>query len=246
MMISDSETKGSGINGGDSHAFPLLKKNAMIDPAGSSEPGDCFKPLFNHPTTDENLSTDRSIGVSRPVEDRNSEDNARRKGFDRGFDAGKQEACSLVQAEMAPQIKSFVDAFSHWNASMVRTEELSNHQILKMAVAIAERILGTPPQSCSGKLESLEGEIKARMREAYQLEVMLNPGDMNALSGSMSCESVQWEQWDYITATGDADVQAGELVVAGTRTFSADDGILRSLDASLSEELAQGAAKNKV
>jgi flagellar biosynthesis/type III secretory pathway protein FliH len=115
-------------------------------------------------------------------------------------------------------------------------EDLSNHQVLKMAVAIAEKILGAPPRSCSGRLESLKADIKARMREAYQLEIKLNPGDMNALSGLMRCESVHWEQWDYITATGDADVQSGALVVApGPRTLSADDGILRTLETSLSE-----------
>ena len=244
-MISDGETKGSDAPRGDSHAFPLLKKNTLIDPDGSSgEPGDCFKPLFNPPTIDGTLSADSGIGVSCTAEDRNSEDNHRRKGFEHGFEAGKHEACSLVKAEMAPQIKSFADAFSLWNTAMMRAEDLSHHQILNMAVAIAEKILGTLPQSRTGTLESLKADIKARMREAYQLELKLNPGDMNALSGLMSCENVQWEQWDYIAATDDADVQGGALMVAsGPRTLSADDGILRSLDALLSEGPEQVSTK---
>jgi len=245
MMIFDGETNGPDAPRRGSHAFPLLKKNALIDPDGSSgEPGDCFKPLFNPSTTDGNLSVDRGIGASCVAEDQNSEDNHRRKGFERGFEAGKQEACSLVKAEMAPQIKSFADAFSLWNTTMMRAEELSNHQILNMAVAIAEKILGTLPQSLTVTLESLKSDIKARMREAYQLELKLNPGDMNALSGLMSCENVQWEQWDYIAATGDADVQGGALMVAsGPRAISADDGILRSLDALLSEGPEQVSTK---
>ena len=122
-MISDGEAKGSDPHGGGSHAFPLLKKKALIDPAGSSaEPGDCFKPLFNPPDINGNPSADKGIGVSCPGEDLNYEDKARRKGFERGFDAGKQEACSLIQEQMTPQIKSFADSFSLWNA-------LSSHRL---------------------------------------------------------------------------------------------------------------------
>lgn len=237
MMISDGETKGSDSHGGGSHAFPLLKNTASVDPTGTSN--DCFKPLFKPTSTDGNLSAIRGIGVPGPGGEQDSEDTARREGFDRGFDAGKQDACSLVKEEMAPQIKSFADAFSLWNATMMRVEEKSNLQILKMAVAIAEKILGAPPRCCNDKLESLKADLSARRRNAYQLQLKLNPQDMDALAGMIACENAQWAQWDYIAATSDADVQRGALVAdPGSQALSADDGILRSLDASLSERLA--------
>lgn len=238
MMISDSETKGTDQNRGESHAFPLLKNNALIAQTGSSgEPDDCFKPLYSDvPMGGNHLSPHRGLGVSCPGDGQIAEDSVRRKGFERGFDAGRQDACSLVREEMAPQIKSFADAFSRWNATMMRAEEKSNLQILKMAVAITKKILGAAPQCSTGRLESLKADLKARMRETYRLEVRLNPDDMDALSGLMTCENVHWEQWDYIAATGDAEVQRGTLLVKPlVQTLSADGDILRSLDALLSE-----------
>jgi hypothetical protein len=247
MMISDGETKGSDLHHGESHAFPLLKNNAVIEPTGSSgESDDCFKPLYHPSAIDGNLSVDRGVGVCCPGEERNSEKNARQESFERGFEAGKHDACSLVQEETAPQIKLFADAFSLWNALMIRVEEKSNLQIFKMAVAVAEKILGSPPQYCTGRLESLKADLTTRMRKAYQLEFKLNPKDRDALSRMIACENVQWEQWEYITATGDADVHKGALLVEpGPQTLSADadDGILRSLNTALSEEPARVSTK---
>jgi hypothetical protein len=237
MMISDGETKGSEQNRGGSHAFPLLKNNTLISQTGSAgEPDDCFKPLYSNVPMGGNLSPHKGLGVSCPGDAQDADDSLRRKGFERGFDAGRQDACSLVREEMAPQIKSFADAFSRWNAIMMHAEEKSHPQILKMAVAIAEKILGAAPQCSAGGLESLKADLKARMRETYRLEVRLNPDDMDALSGLMTCENVRWEQWDYIAATGDAEVQRGTLLVKPlAQTQSAVGDILGSLDALLSE-----------
>jgi hypothetical protein len=239
MMISDGETKVSDPHRKASHAFPVLKNNASPGPSS-----DCFKPLFDNSGINGSISPAEGIGVPRSGRDGNSEDCIRQKGFDRGFDAGRQDACSLVQKQTAPQIKSFADALSLWNAIMMRVEEKSNLQILKMAVAIAEKILGSPPQCGTGKLESLRDELTARMRKAYRLEFKLNPSDMDALTGLMTCEKVHLEQWDYIAATGDTDVQRGALLgESGTQGLLADAGILRSLDALLSEGLTQVSTK---
>lgn len=237
MMISDGETNSSDPHREGSHAFPLLNNNASIDPTGTSgESGDCFKPLFHAAPMGEDHSPHKGLVVSCSAEDRNAEDSARRNGFERGFDEGKQDACDLIQEEMAPQIKSFADALSLWNAIMMRVEDKSNLQILKMAVAIAEKILGAPPQCRTGGLESLKSDLTARMRKAYQLEFKLNPKDLDSLSDFLTSESVHWGQWDYIAVTGDAEVQRGSLRLRpGTQGLSADESIIRSLDASLSE-----------
>jgi hypothetical protein len=237
MMISDGETKGPETQREGSHTFPLLNRNAFIGQTdASSTSGDRFKPLFDTPHVQGNPTPHNGLCANCAGEDRDSEDIARRKGFELGFDAGKLDACSLVQEELAPQIRSFADAFNTWNAIMMRVEEKSNHQILKMAVAIAEKILGAPPQCCPGSFESLETDLKVRVRKAYQLEFKLNPTDMDALSRLLACENVHWEQWEYIKATGDAEIKRGVLQVQpGPRTLSADDSIQQSLINALSE-----------
>jgi hypothetical protein len=233
-MISDGETKGTETQRDASHAFPLLNKNAFIGKTDAS--GDRFKPLFNASPTQGNPSPHKGLGANCAGEDRESEDMVRRKSFELGLDAGKLDACSLVQEKLAPQIRSFADAFNTWNAIMTRVEEESNLQILKIAVAVAEKILGTPPQCCPSSLESLKTDLKVRARKAYQLELNLNPRDIDALSRLLSCENVHWEQWEYIKAIGDAEVKRGGVQVQpGPRALPADDSILRSLENVLSE-----------
>jgi hypothetical protein len=237
MMISDGETKGSSPHSEESHSFPLLSNspiNAKNDSSNSR--GDCFKPLFNNVCMDGKISPHRGFGVHGSDDNLDSEDQVRRQGFERGFDAGKQDACNLVRQEMTPQIKSFADAFNRWNEIMIRAEENSNLQILKMAVSIAEKILGDAPECSTGRLGSLKAELTALMRNAYLLELILNPKDMDALSEWMACEHVHWSQWDYITAAGDPGLQSGSVLVqSGSQTILADDGIIRAMDAALTE-----------
>jgi hypothetical protein len=237
MMISDGETKGSSPHSEESHSFPLLSNspiNAKNDSSNSR--GDCFKPLFNNVCMDGKISPHRGFGVHGSDDNLDSEDQVRRQGFERGFDAGKQDACSLVRQGMAPQVKSFADVFNRWNEIMIRAEENSNLQILKMAVSIAEKILGDAPQCGTGKLDALKTELAEMMRKAYHLELKLNPEDMDALSRLMGCENAHWDHWDYVTAAEDPEVPKGSVLVQpGPQTISADDEILLSLDAALAE-----------
>jgi hypothetical protein len=236
-MIFDSETKGSPSHSEESHCFPLLSNSPINAKNGSANSGcDCFKPLFNKVCADGTISPHRGLSVHSSDSSRNSEDQARRQGFKRGFDAGQQDACSLVRQEMAPQVKSFADAFNQLNEIMIRVQENSNLQIMKMAVSIAEKILSDPPECSTGRLGALKTELTELMCKAYQLTLKLNPKDMDVLSGLIASEHVHWGQWEYITAAGDAEVQNGSLQVQpGPQTVLADDGILLSLDDILTE-----------
>jgi hypothetical protein len=238
MMIQDAETKHADAHREQSsHTFPLLEKSSLIDRTGApGEPGDCFKPLFDSTTIGEHATPYRDLSVSCRKDEPDTEEMVRRKCFERGFDAGKQDACSLVREETAPRLNSFAGAFDRWNGIMTRIEENACLQTVKMALAIAEKILGAPARCATGGLESLEAELKARMRQAYQLDLRMNPDDMAALSELLACAGVHWRQWDYITATGDETVQTGGVqATPDAPTLLIGDAILRSLDALLSE-----------
>ena len=234
MMISDGESKDSSSPRDESHAFPLLNKGPLNDKADTSIGRSCFKPLFGNTRGSGTLSPHKGLSASCASVESESEDRARRKGFEQGFQTGSQEACSLVREKAAPQIKSFADAFSQWNEIMMRIERNSSLQILRLAVSIAEKILGNAPEGGADVFDKLKEELKEQMREAYRLEFKLNAEDMAALSKLMACENAGWEQWRFITATEEAGVQNGFLrVQPGPRTITGDDRILRALDAAL-------------
>ena len=237
MMISDGAAKSTDRSSEKSHSFPLLDKSTGNVGAGASHHRhECFKPLFDNVPSNAPISPHKGFGVSLREDDQDAVDRVRQQGFSRGFNAGSQDACSLVREEMAPQIKSIADAFNQWNAIMLRFEENANFQILAMADSIARKILGDPPKCSTGRLDSLMVELRNYMRKAYRLEFKLNPEDMDVLSAMMACEHPQWENWDYISVASDHEVQRGSLrVQTGQLTISTDDGILRSLEVLLSQ-----------
>jgi Flagellar assembly protein FliH len=232
MMISDSSPQPSE----GSHSFPQLNECKADGTASPSRcRRECFKPLFNAGRRDATLSPHSGLGMPQPDDRRDSEDQVRQQGFSRGFDAGQQDACSMIREEMAPQIKSVADAFGHWNANMLRFEAESNPHILQLADSIVKKVLGALPEFSADKLDPLKTELRDNMREAYRLEFKLNPEDLDVLCALMACEYPQWQRWDYITMDGDPEVKRGAIrVKAGTRSILSKDGIIRSLEALLS------------
>jgi Flagellar assembly protein FliH len=237
MMISEGVTKGHARSSEASHSFPLLNKNTLNDAASASKSRhQDFKPLFDADHLGDPVSPRSGLGVPQPDVVRESSERISQKGYRRGFDAGNQDACSMVREEMEPQLKSVADAFNQWNAAMLRLEVNSDRQILQVAVSVAEKILEGPPECDSGRLDSLRGALRDHMRKAYRLVFKLNPEDMDVLSALMDCEHSQWGQWDYISVEGDIEVQRGSLrVQPGTKSILTADGIIRALEVLLSK-----------
>jgi hypothetical protein len=237
MMISDGVTKSTDRSIEKPHSFPLLDKSAGNGGASASNHrNQSFKPLFDNTSLQPTITPHKGFGASGPKDMQNAVDRVRQQGFGRGFDAGSQDACSMVREELAPQIKAVADAFNQWNAIMVRFEENSSLQILKMADSIARKILGDPPKCSAAGLDSLMVELRDHMREAYRIEFMLNPEDRDVLVTMMACEHPQWGKWDYISVNSDREFQRGSLrVQTGKQTILTDDGIIRTLEVLLSQ-----------
>jgi hypothetical protein len=237
MMISDTDLKGSAKGSEVSHSFPLLNQNTMDDAASASRcRHQAFKPLFNNSRREDTISSRSGIGIPQPDPIQESAEQVSQEGYHRGFDAGNQDACNMVREEMAPQINSVADAFNQWNANMLRREENSNHQILKMAVSVAEKILGRAPEDDSGRLDTLKDVLSDHIRKAYRLVFKLNPEDMDVLSALMNCEHPEWGRWDYISVEGDAEVKRGSVQAQpATHTILANDGIVHSLEGLLAK-----------
>jgi hypothetical protein len=237
MMISDGEIKGSTKGSEESHSFPLLNQDTMNVAAGASR---CcqqsFKPLFNNGRREDPVSSRSGIGIPQSDAVQESAERVSQEGYRRGFDAGNQDACSMVREEMAPQINSVADVFNQWNANMLRLEENSNHHILQIAVSVTEKILGRVPEGNSGSLDTLKDVLRDHIRKAYRIVFKLNPEDMDVLSALMNCEHPEWGQWDYISVQGDAEVNRGSFrMQPATHTILDEAGIIHSLEGLLSK-----------
>lgn len=225
--ISDSVSPEPRIE--KSHTFPALHGRAARNSNDPQAIRDAFKPLFQS-----------ACGHSAPQRDpadlqaddtRDSEEHVRQAGIQRGIDAGREDACKLTRQQIAPLVKGFFIELDQMSECLVRIEENSCRQIFKMALSIAENILGGAPGRTVEGLAPLKAELQDRMAKLYQLELMLNPEDMHALSEFMACEEHQWQDRGYIKLHADAQLERGSLISnAGAQPDAVDDPLTRSLD----------------
>jgi len=227
-----------------SHSFPSLNNDKLISKSNLSDKScNLFKPLFRNACHDNNLSPQRGMGASQAINVQDSEDQVHQKGLQRGFEAGRQETCSLIRQEMMPEIKTFATVFGQLNEGLVRIEKISCQKILETALNIAEKILGGTPNTSAEALSTLRVELKGQMIRSYQLQLMLNCEDMAALSEFMVCENPQWQDCEYIKMDSDAQVQRGALLSQPSDQPMSCDDSLCELTFSLENILAAVSTK---
>jgi hypothetical protein len=81
------------------------------------------------------------------------------------------------------------------------------------------------------------------MVRSYQLQLMLNCEDMEALSEFMSCENPQWQECDYIKLDSSTQVQRGALRMLPDGHPKSTDDTLGALTLSLENMLAEVSTK---
>lgn len=214
------------------HAFPALRGMAAFNSSGPQAIRNCFRPLFQDACG--HLAPQRDPVCAQVDDTQDSEEHVRKAGIQRGIDAGREDACKLTRQEIAPEIKAFLIELDQMSECLVRIEENSCRQILKMALSIAENILGGAPGCTAEGLVSLKAELKDRMSKLYRLELMLNPEDLHMLSEFMVCEKHQWQEYGDIKLDGSAQIERGSLLAqAGAQPVAVDDTLTQSLDAML-------------
>ncbi len=226
-----------------SHSFPSLNDELISKSNLPDKSCNIFKPLFRDACHYNTLGSQSGMGASQAINAHDSEDQVHQKGLKRGFEVGRQDACSLARQEMAPEIKTFATALGQLSEGLVRIEKISCQKILETARSIAEKILGGAPNISAEALSTLKVELKGLMIRSYQLQLMLNCEDMAALSEFMVCENPQWQDCEYIKLDSDAQVQRGALLTQPSdRPMSCDDSLCE-LTLSLENMLAEVSTK---
>lgn len=201
-MTDSSDSIESVTQKEKTHAFPMLHAASACQSEKSGANCAVFKPLYKSASPGNNGAT---RGESAPE----SEEQIRKKGFQRGFAAGRQDACTLTQEEIGPDAKEFAIEFSQLKNCLHKIEENTSQSVLSMALSMVEKILGAAPDLKIEDLAHLTDELKDRMNESYQFRLGLNHEDLEILSQFMDCEVPQWQQSSAILLDGDASVKRG-------------------------------------
>ena len=194
----------------NTHCFPSIQISSGNISNCDHEASQSFRPLYQstggttggHPIDFRDKK--RSDGTN-PLEE------AKGKSYNRGFEAGKAEGCKIVQQELGAPITQFRNENDLFLEYYTRITDTYSDEIVNLALAIAQRVLGDPPGLNLERLEQIRRQLKSFLKAQYQLSVKLNCDDLKALSETMECNDPQWNQSAALNIIGDADIQKGEM-----------------------------------
>ena len=213
------------MNSTSAHNFPELNGDRLSKNRAVSrkDEGADFKPLYQ---------SDRHCPQSLKAADASGAvDQVREKGYAQGFEAGCKDACLLVQQEITPAIRALSEGLIQLEGFVDDLAQNSAVHISKMALRIAEKILGEPPHLTMADLDFFADDLKHQMAESCRLDLLLNPDDKNNLTQLLAAENSQSSQApSIITIKDGGDVQSGSLQAErDPRSLFFDDILSKSL-----------------
>jgi hypothetical protein len=176
------------------HAFPALndvQTNSMTHDSGKQ----CFRPLYQIPADQSELT----------------EDEIRKKGFQRGFAAGRQDAVQHLQQEILPHVKDFTAELLQLREFLFHTEKESSQNIPRMMQSIAEKILCDSFNFATEDLNTLKEEIFQYFNMCYQMVLKMNPADIDLITQFFGSAPPGWKDDLIVQICSDDGIQKGGL-----------------------------------
>ena len=163
------------------HRFPSFSGNLPIGDDQRDEKH-AFKPLFqNRPIQYAPSLPSRCSNTSEAGQD--EKEKTCRLGFERGVEAGVQDAARLSKAAIEPNLVDFLQACESLSAFHQHLTETACVQIMEMAVKICEQIVSAPIHASADQLKTVQGELMDMMSGAHRLILHFHNDDLAALQG---------------------------------------------------------------
>jgi flagellar biosynthesis/type III secretory pathway protein FliH len=210
MQIKLGESDQAHIKGPTSHRFPNLADGGkkFCNEAGAVD-RDQFQPLFHEAT---------APGDDPTVDDRAADDNdrmeqARQRGYDNGFKTGRQDACRMADNLFVPHVDRFRQALKRLLSYQQNVADHASTHIIKLAVAIAERIMGTDVHVSVADLQQLRPALIEAIGKRYQLHLRYHPQDLSDLQLLMDCQGeTQWRSNSGLSIAEDVNGVQGAVI----------------------------------
>lgn len=213
------------------HSFPNLQQG----PTGNRTVENTqvhFQPMFHC-----GANGYRPAFACEPAEDGAVDEglceDARQKGYQKGFDAGKKEACQRAREALQPDLIDFLQAFENVSAFHQHVTETASHQIIQMALRMCEQVLGQSIVLESKEADRLRQELEEAIRVAHQLTLAMNTEDTRALQDLTACFNLTWPNSRAVTFQTESRSSRGSLHPLGTD--GQKDALRRFLQKHMSE-----------
>ena len=190
MHMKPGEESQAPPSGAASHRFPNLGGDgeAFCSDVGTAE-RDQFQPLFHGATA----SSADSASDDRSAENNHQMEQARQRGYDNGFESGRQDARQMADNLIAPHVDSFRQALERLASYRQNIADHASTHMIKLAVAIAERIMGADVHVTVADLQQLRHTLIDAICNRYELHLRYHPQDLSNLQHLM--ESKGENRW---------------------------------------------------
>jgi Flagellar assembly protein FliH len=215
------------------HAFPSLHDH-LTRKETPEDPPVRFQPMFKSETSV------YSRGVpSQPGEQNNIDaacvEHVRQKGFQNGVDKGKIEGLRKARALLEPDLIDFLQAFENVNAFHQHVTETASHQIIRLALQICEKILGSSINLETTDMDTLRHELQKVVAVSHHLTLRMHADDTRELRELTAGFNLEWP------SQGVVSFEAGSLLSRGSLQPVADDpqreGLKQFIEKRLREPL---------
>jgi flagellar biosynthesis/type III secretory pathway protein FliH len=184
--------------------------------AGQADESALFKPLYRNL---QGANADAPCGLNQPVDD--AGESAKENAFQDGLESGREDARSLLKASLSPGLTSFVKSYRELAHLEDNVRSRLCAQVSELTCAIAERILGEPPDIEGNDLERTLQNAMADTAKGFRLNI--HPNDLRALKAIIADSGMEWTPRMTLLFKANPAVQPGEVRV---QDHSVSDGRL--------------------
>ena len=216
-----------------SHCFPSIEKS--LDKASGQSDATCnsFRPMFQfHDEASGEGSRDAGHhphAGSGP----DTLEQIRERRFLEGLEAGKADACKIVQKDLESPIHHFLSENDSYSNCFTQITSNYSDQIVGLAVAIAKKIVGEHSRLSREHLEPISHQLHTLLKEQYRLSAKFNPNDIESLTELLACVRPQWKQSDALDISGDDETLKGQVQLKNA------DATIESVKDSLKQKVEE-------
>ncbi len=193
-----------------SHRFPnFADRGGIICTEADAADRGRFQPLF-HGTTARSTHAESD---KRGADGENQMEQARQRGYQTGFDAGRQDACQMANHLLAPHVDRFRKNLECLVSYQQNIADHASTHILKLAVAIAERIMGTDAYVTMADLQELRPVLIEAIGNRYEMHLRYHPQDLSRLQQVLACDGeTRLQMVGGLNIAEDIDVSQGTMI----------------------------------
>lgn len=207
-----------------SHCFPSIHEASRRSCAQHHEACHSFRPLYQFPNG-KSVKGSGDTGDDHSSSGHPTIEEIRKKSFNKGFEAGKAEACKIVQKELDTPIRQFLDETDRYTHCFTQITDSHSNQIVRLALAVAKRVLGDAFQLDPDRHESMCRQMHSFLTRQYQLNVKFNCEDTQSLNELLVCVNPRWNQSPALNVASDVETQKGRInLIKAEETYDTSEG----------------------